>query len=101
MARGAARQRAGLDHPCLALAGARGRAGGPDASATAETAELAKEVLQLATKDAAPPPKPDAGIVSMGFWHRSARLGVVRSARQVTAEPWAAIQANYPAAARQ
>lgn len=79
----------------------RWRDGGADVSVTAETAELAKEVLQLATKDAAPPPKPDAGIVSMGFWHRSARLGVVRSARQVTAEPWAAIQANYPAAVRQ
>ncbi len=78
----------------------RWRGGGADVSVTAETAELAKEVLQLATKDAAPPPEPDAGIVSMGFWHRSARRGFVRSTRQVTAEPWAAIQANYPAAAR-
>ncbi len=79
----------------------RWRGGGADVSVTAETAELATEVLQLATKDAAPPPEPDAGIVSMGFWHRSARRGFVRSSRQVTAEPWAAIQANYPAAARQ
>jgi hypothetical protein len=78
----------------------RWRGGGADVSVTAETAELAKEVLQLATTDVAPPPEPDAGIVTMGFWYRSARRGFVRSARQVTAEPWAAIQANYPAAAR-
>jgi len=68
---------------------------------TAETAELATEVLQLATKDAAPAPAPDTDIVSMGFWHRSARRGYVRSTRQVAAEPWAALQANYPQAARQ
>jgi hypothetical protein len=80
---------------------ARWRGGGADVSVTAETAELAQEVLQLATKDAVPPPKPDAGVVSMGFWHRSARRGPVRAARPVTAEPWAAIQANYPAVARQ
>jgi hypothetical protein len=79
----------------------RWRDGRADVSVTAETAELAKEVLQLATKDAAPPPEPDADIVSVGFWHRSARRGFVRSTRQVAAEPWAAIQANYPAAARQ
>ncbi len=40
----------------------RWRAGGADVSVTAETAELATEVLRLATKDAAPPPEPDAGI---------------------------------------
>jgi len=79
----------------------RYRAGGADVSVTAETAELAREMLQVATKDAAPAPKPDAGIVSMGFWHRSAQRGFVRNARQVAAEPWAAIQANYPQAARQ
>jgi hypothetical protein len=78
----------------------RWRGGGADVSVTAETAGLATEVLQQATTDAAPPSEPDAGIVSMGFWHQSARRGCVRSARQVTAEPWAAIQANYPAAAR-
>jgi hypothetical protein len=80
----------------------RWREGGADVSVTAETPELAAEVLQLATKDAAPPPpEPDVDTVSMGFWHRSARRGLVRSTRQVTAEPWAAIQANYPKAARQ
>jgi hypothetical protein len=78
----------------------RWRGAGADVSVTAETAELAREILELATKDAAPPPQPDAGIVSMGFWHRSARRGFVRSTRQVTAEPWAAIEANYPAAVR-
>ncbi len=71
----------------------RWRGGGTDVSVTAETAGLATEVLQQATTDATPPSEPDAGIVSMGFWHQSARRGCVRSARQVTAEPWAAIQA--------
>jgi hypothetical protein len=79
----------------------RWKGDGADVIVTAETAELAAEVLELATKDAAPPPAPDDGMVSMGFWHQSARRGTVRSARQVTAEPWAAIQANYPQAARQ
>lgn len=74
------------------------RNGGADVSVTAETAELAQEVLDLSVKDAAPAPKPDLGVVSMGFWHRSARRGPTRSARAVTAEAWADIRCNYPAA---
>jgi Domain of unknown function (DUF5925)/ATPase family associated with various cellular activities (AAA) len=107
---GAVIARTARDQSCDALLGSgpgwtirvsRWRGGGVDVSVTAETAELATEVLELATKDAAlPPPEPDAGIVSMGFWHRSARRGLVRSVRQVAAGPWGAIQANYPQAAR-
>jgi hypothetical protein len=107
---GAVIARTARDLNCEALLGTgpgwtirvtRWRNGGADVSVTAETAELAQEVLGVATKDAAPAPKPDAGVVSMGFWHRSARRGPIRAARPVTAEPWADIQANYPAAARQ
>jgi type II secretory pathway predicted ATPase ExeA len=73
---------------------------GAHVSVTAETADLAREVLELATKDAAPAQRPDS-TVSIGFWHMSARCGPRRSVRQVDADSWEAIRANYPAAVRQ
>jgi Domain of unknown function (DUF5925)/ATPase family associated with various cellular activities (AAA) len=78
----------------------RWKGSGAHVSVTAETPGLAREVLELATKDAAPAQRPDS-TVSIGFWHMSARCGPSRSARQVDASSWEAIQANYPAAVRQ
>lgn len=40
----------------------------------------------------------DDGEVTIGFWHRSERRGPIRSARPVSAEPWAGIRGNYASA---
>jgi hypothetical protein len=69
-------------------------------SVTAETPGLAREVLELATKEAAPSKLPDDATVGIGFWHMSARRGPTRSMRQVDAGSWESIRANYPAAVR-
>jgi hypothetical protein len=76
------------------------KSGGAAVDVTAETAELAGEVLDLALKDSAPDPSPDDGTVSIGFWHQSGRRGPVRTARPVEAAPWPVIEGNYPAAVR-
>jgi hypothetical protein len=72
--------------------------GGAEVSVTAVTEDLARTVLAQATKDAAAEQSADDA-VSMGFWHRSPRRGPHRAARRLSAERWADIRANYPAAA--
>jgi hypothetical protein len=74
--------------------------GNTHVSVTAETAELAGEVLARATKDAEPERHADDNVVTIGFWHKSPRRGPARSARSVDATSWDGIQANYPAAVR-
>jgi hypothetical protein len=78
----------------------RWSSGGALVSVTAETAELAAEVLERATKDAVPQRRTEDNVVTMGFWHRSPRCGPTRQARPVDAASWEAIQANYPCAVR-
>lgn len=77
----------------------RWNSGGADVSVTAETAELARDILALATKDAAPERRPDH-VVTMGFWHLTRQAGPIRTARPVEADTWDAIKANYPSAVR-
>jgi hypothetical protein len=78
----------------------RWKGGGADVAVTAETAELSRDILQLATKDAAPERRPDH-VVTMGFWHLTRQAGPIRTARPVEADTWDAIKANYPAAVRE
>ena len=74
--------------------------GNTQVSVTAETAELASEVLARATKDAEPDRHVEDSVVPIGFWHKSPRRGPTRSARPVDAASWDGVQANYPAAVR-
>ncbi|MEV6983628.1 DUF5925 domain-containing protein [Sphaerisporangium sp. NPDC051017] len=66
---------------------------------TAVSDELARSVLEEATKDAAEPMPQDSGHVDMGFWWTGAR-GPRRTERPISAPLWPAIQANYSKAAR-
>jgi len=78
----------------------RWKSGGAEVSVTAQTSQLASEVLQLAVKDAVPERRATHDAVRVGFWHRSPRHGPLRVARPVEAQSWAGIQANYPARVR-
>jgi hypothetical protein len=82
------------------LRATRWKNGGAEVSVTAITPELAGEVLELAVKDAAPEHGDARDALRVGFWHRSPRQGPVRISRPLDAEPWADIQANYPARVR-
>jgi hypothetical protein len=74
--------------------------GSAEVSVTAQTEELARSVLALATDGAVPERDIQPDVVTVGFWHRSARHGPRRAARRVRAEPWETVKQNYPAAAR-
>ena len=78
----------------------RWKGGGAEVSVTAQTSQLASEVLEQAVKGAAPERRATEDAVRVGFWHRSPRQGPLRIARPVEAQPWAGIQANYPARVR-
>jgi Domain of unknown function (DUF5925)/ATPase family associated with various cellular activities (AAA) len=73
------------------------RRGGADVTVTARTQELARSVLEAATKDAAVERKPGGDSVGMGFWHLTSSHGPHRAGRQVSAARWADIRANYTA----
>lgn len=75
------------------LRAVRWRSGGGEVTVTAVSAELARTVLEQATKEAAAESKD--GSVKMGFWYNSARRGPYRASRPITAEPWSAIRRNY------
>jgi hypothetical protein len=77
------------------------RSGGADITVTATTGNLARRVLDAATKDAVPERQRDDSTVSMGFWHKTSRHSSYRSARRVNAAAWAEIQANYSAVTAQ
>lgn len=78
----------------------RWKNGAAEVSVTAETAELARETLQAATAGAAPERRSEDNVITMGFWHRSARRGPARSARPLEASSWDEVQVNYPSAVR-
>jgi hypothetical protein len=77
----------------------RWQSGGAQVTVTARTEELAQDVLDIATKDAAPRRQRDDDTVSMGFWHQTSYHGPNRSGRRVNAAAWTEIQPNYSAAA--
>ncbi|GGO71249.1 DUF5925 domain-containing protein [Nonomuraea cavernae] len=68
-------------------------------SVTAVSDELARSVLKESI-DGAEEPEPDTDHVEMGFWWRSSH-GATRSEKPITAQPWAEIEGNYSAEARQ
>lgn len=72
----------------------RWRTGGASITVTAETEELALEVLEQCTADAADPVVPETGEVEIGFWHQS-QTGATRTARSVACDTWDDIRANY------
>ena len=72
--------------------------GTADVTVTAATDELAESVIGRIVADAAVEQSDQDGRVTIGFWHRSERRGPCRAARQVSAEPWAAIRGNYAGA---
>ena len=61
---------------------------------TATSAELAAEVLALATDGMTDEPPPVEKAVTMGFWYASAQ-GPQRNPRPITAGSWADIRGNY------
>jgi hypothetical protein len=61
---------------------------------TAVTAELAAEVMALATEGMTEEPPPVEESVSMGFWYTTAH-GPQRNPRPITASAWAEIRGNY------
>lgn len=63
---------------------------------TASSDELAKEVLERATRGAVKPDAPEDAAVTVGFW-RHGKHAAVRKARPVAVEPWPAIRRNYGA----
>ncbi|MEV0588337.1 DUF5925 domain-containing protein [Nonomuraea sp. NPDC050310] len=67
-------------------------------SVTATTDELANAILRETVTDAEEPP-PKTEHVTMGFWWAD-DSGGHRREKPITAEPWSAIAANYPAQAR-
>lgn len=79
------------------LRAVRWRGGSARVEVTAIDDELAKSVLAESVRDAAAPPPPPETHVEMGFWHLSVH-GAVRKEREITAEPWAEIRANYSGA---
>ena len=73
------------------------RRGGADVTVTARTKELAKSVLETATRGAAAERQPGGDAVSMGFWHLTSHSGPSRAGRQISAARWADIRGNYSA----
>ncbi|MGW4032202.1 DUF5925 domain-containing protein [Streptomyces sp. NPDC004838] len=70
---------------------------GADVTVSAVTAELAEEILQQTTKEAADEPEPQPENVTMGFWYVSPRRGPHRTTRQISAGTWEEVRANYTA----
>ncbi|WP_280269089.1 DUF5925 domain-containing protein [Nocardia wallacei] len=63
---------------------------------SAVTEALAREVVEVCTKDATVEPESDDSQVSMGFWHIGSH-GPQRRERTITAAAWAEIDGNYGA----
>jgi hypothetical protein len=80
------------------LRAVRWRTGGAEVTVTAVSDELARTVLEHATRDAVPP-EPADDAVTIGFWYHSARRGPYRTTRPVTSTPWAGIRRNYASVA--
>jgi Domain of unknown function (DUF5925)/ATPase family associated with various cellular activities (AAA) len=68
-----------------------------DVTVTAVQADLARIVLQQATRDATEPPPPEDAAVEIGFWYL--RGSGQRRARSIAIEPWPSIRRNYSARA--
>lgn len=68
-----------------------------DVTVTATSDELAREVLELAVRDAADRPEPTPENVTMGFWYFSPGRGPRRTTRQITAASWQDVRGNYTA----
>ncbi|WP_433256185.1 DUF5925 domain-containing protein [Streptosporangium sp. CA-135522] len=62
-------------------------------SVTAIREELARSVIEEITKDAVEP-APESAHVEMGFWWQGSH-GARRSAKPITASPWAEVSDNY------
>jgi len=92
-------------HACLAAGDGwtihivRWQSGGAQVTVTAMTEELARDVLEIATKDVTPRRQRDDDTVSIGFWHKTSHHGPRRSGRRVNAVPWTEIEPNYTATA--
>jgi hypothetical protein len=76
------------------------KGGSTDVDVCAESAELARSVLDASTSGAAPEHQPADDMVRMGFWHQSGRRGPIRSARRVQAQSWESLRGNYAAGPR-
>ena len=80
--------------PGWILCATRWQNGNARVSVAAESAPLAREVFELATRDALVPPTIDRSKADVGFWHVGPR-GVVRTERSLGVESWPAIRRNY------
>ncbi|RJO72304.1 AAA family ATPase [Nocardia panacis] len=81
--------------PGWSLRSVRWNGGSAMLEITATTSELARSVLEEATKDAVEP-APAAESVEMGFWHLDGR-GARRRGRAVSTPEWSGIRENYSA----
>ena len=75
----------------------RWRNRGAYVAVTAVSDELARTILESATRDAADAPAPDENAVSMGFWHNPGGRAR-RAAKPISAQPWSQLRQNYAAA---
>jgi hypothetical protein len=73
----------------------RWHSGGGEVTVTAESEELADQVLERAVAGAAAEEKAPSDTVEMGFWYHSSRRGAYRTTRSIAAADWADIRRNY------
>ncbi len=76
------------------LRAVRWRSGGGEVTVTAVSDELARTVLEQATKEATAG-APEDGSIKMGFWYNSTRRGPYRATRPINAQRWSAVRQNY------
>ena len=67
---------------------------GAKVTVTAETEEVADQVIAATILDAEEPPTEDTAVVTMGFWHLGAH-GPRRQSRDIEAPTWPEIRRNY------
>jgi hypothetical protein len=80
--------------PGWILCATRWQHGNARVSVVAESAQLAREVFELAIRDAQVPPSIDRSKADVGFWHIGPR-GPVRTERSLGVESWSGIRRNY------
>ncbi|MCW2902149.1 MAG: ATPase central domain protein [Streptosporangiaceae bacterium] len=77
------------------LRAVRWHGGTAQVEVTAVSEELAKSVLEEATRDASEATPAEDEHVQMGFWYLTALSGGLRNERSISAEPWDRIRQNY------
>jgi hypothetical protein len=75
----------------------RWASGGGEVTVVAETAELARKILEQTTDGVAAEEEAEEEKVTVGFWYAAPQRGPYRTVRTITAEPWETVRKNYSA----